>query len=80
MSFSDELIAAGLRTPPFSAEYRFGYWEAVARLATRRFLSKADFMAWVYEHFAVEENRFAADACWDIMILRDSTNGKGPDG
>jgi hypothetical protein len=80
MNFSDELVAAGLRTPPFSTEGRIAYWESVARLAIFRFRRKADFMNWVFRNYAVKENRFAADVCWDIMMIQLSTNGTEPHG
>ena len=43
------------------------YWERIAEQAVEFFEHKEDFMDWVCNHYASEENRRTADGAWDLV-------------
>lgn len=70
MEFLDRLRLLGLGGTPWTGEARSQFWESVARLAVAYFPEKGQYMDWVFRHYEMDENRFAASVCWDIIKLK----------
>lgn len=74
--FYNRLIQARLAAPPADNDAKVTYWLAVAALAIEHFKGdKPAFRHWIELIYTLDENRFAASACWDILKLQESAQG-----